>query len=118
MGVEVYFAVEGEAEPVEGDLAASNSGWGAWSEWASGLDADAFPTVVGLAEDGFADLGALEDELKRLAKKPPGSPDADIRGVTARLVEILGEKPDGAIGVVCSDGEAAEAGEPGEDEDQ
>jgi hypothetical protein len=110
MGVEMYFAVEGQDEPVEGDQVASLLGWSQFSAYGASLDPDDFPAVVRLAEDGECwPLDELEDELRRLAKKPPGNPSADVRGVTQRLLEVLGEKPEGADSAVISDGEAGDA---------
>jgi hypothetical protein len=118
MGVEVYFAVEGQDEPVEGDQVASLLGWSQFSAYGASLDPDDFPAVVRLAVLGEGwPLDELEDELRRLAKKPPGNPSADVRGVTARLLEVLGEKPEKSEGIVISDGEPGEDAD-GEEEDE
>jgi hypothetical protein len=117
MGVEAWFKVEGEPEPVEGDAVASTLGWSQWADWAADLGED-WPCTVRLAEEGLDwVLDALEDELKRLDKKPPGSPSADIRGTTARLLEVLAEKPEKSEGIIISDGEPGEDAD-GEEEDE
>jgi hypothetical protein len=117
MGVEAYYAVAGEEQGVEGDHVASLSGWDAWSSWAADLGED-WPYAVRLADGESWPVDALKDELRRLVRRPPGDPPPDVRSVTERLLEVVGDAPEGCEGIIISDGEPSEDGEDAEDEEE
>src|SRR5215831_16268213 len=108
MGFFVAWVVD-EGPPVDDDTIASARGWYDWSQWAEGLG-DAYPNVVRLAQDGelwpAEALAGLEEELKRLGKAGKGKPRQNVRHVSARLLKLLGDRPEGCVGLIITDGEA------------
>jgi hypothetical protein len=108
-----------------GDGIATNAGYGAFLEWAEGLDG--YPSLAALAEEGAADPEALAADLTRLldehrphhrpapaegeedgpAHRTPGQkhePPPHVLHVARKLLEAVHEKPEGAAAVGVTDG--------------
>ena len=105
MSLYIVYVPEG-GDPVDGDQVATNSGWLAWGDWVLGR-ADDFPEAAHLAEEGDwwpdegSDAGDLEAELRRLLE---GGGPKDRLSVTARLLEAVGDRPDGVDSFLVTDG--------------
>jgi hypothetical protein len=116
MGWFVSFAVGDSDDPVDGDEVASNSGWGAFSEWAAGLPDD-YPELGYLGEYGEifpADaLGRLEADLVRALREKPGDPPRSVLHVAQQLLAAVKARPEGAEAMVVTDGT-----EGGDEEDE
>ncbi|HEY1191543.1 MAG TPA: ADP-ribosyltransferase [Gemmata sp.] len=114
-----YFSayVMTEGEPQDGPDIASNSGWASWSEWVLS-QADQYPEAAHLAQegwlDGAEDLAGLEHDLEQLVHDATTNPN--LTGVTAQVLAALRSRPEGALGLIVTDGEGGEGDEDALDE--
>jgi hypothetical protein len=103
-----------DAEPELGDEIASNSGYGAFIEWAAELGDD-YAELAALAENGVIDnpesLGAVEAQLARALRQRPDRPTPDVLGVAKRLLAALQQRPKGTAAMSITDGTAGEGDE-------
>jgi hypothetical protein len=114
MGLFLVYGVEGGDAPADDATGwtASNSGWGAFGEWAGDLPQDEFPELTYLAEYGevFAEDGgaaaveALEAELARALEEKPGDPTPEVLGVGKLLLQALRRRPADAVAAIITDG--------------
>jgi hypothetical protein len=104
MSFELFYAT-GADEP-QGDHLASNSGWVSFGDWVERLDADQFPLLAHLVEEGWVgdELNALEQELTRALAGKPGRPSAAVLSVGRHLLDLVRDRPEGCEGIVVSDG--------------
>jgi hypothetical protein len=127
MGLYLVYGVEGADGPVDDETGwtASNSGWGAFGEWAAGLPADEFPELGYLGEYGevFSEDGgpqaveALEAELARALEEKPGDPPEEVLGVGKLLLQALRRRPADAVAAIITDGTGLDEGDEDEEDD-
>jgi hypothetical protein len=127
MGLYLVYGVEGADGPVDdtSGWTASNTGWGAFGDWAAGLPAGEYPELTYLAEYGevFAEDGsaaaveALAGELARALGEKPGDPTPEVLGVGKLLLQALRRRPADAVAAVITDGTSGDEGDEDDDDD-
>lgn len=102
MSMHIGYVVDGQDEPIDGDILGSALGWNAWCEAVSERG-DSMPEAVHLADEAWLEpeesLDALAAELEAADDLPPNA-----AGVSARLLAALRERPEGCVGLVVTDG--------------
>jgi hypothetical protein len=104
----VYCPADDAGEITGGDHVASNAGYDEFLRWAETLSG--FPALAALAEEGAADPAALEADLSRALQPDDQAdePSAFVKGVAARLLATVRERPEGTAAVAVTDGTAGD----------
>src|SRR5262249_23087457 len=91
----------GQDEPIDGDTVATGTGWLAWCEWVDG-HADSHESAARLCQDGEGwPLEGLEQELAGLLKEPA---PAAVHSITANLLKLVSDRPEGTGAIIITDG--------------